>query len=257
MFSIAWLFHLVLVPTEHLPRVLYSIIFIHGLQGDPERTWTYGTPKRSPVPLSRLFHSRSKASPETTNPKAVCFWPDLLAHDFKNTRIATYGYDSRVSNFFGGPANQTDIAGHGRSLLHAIEAFRREQSERPIIFIVHSLGGLVLKDALRRSWQAQDYKADLRTVYASTIAIIFMGTPHRGSPYAPWGKIARNVAVASGFDASDRLLRDLHTDSSVLDLLRDDFSKMLHEDIFDVFTFREAKGLKGVRGLTTKVSAQT
>jgi triacylglycerol esterase/lipase EstA (alpha/beta hydrolase family) len=201
-----------------------------------------------------LFSSKPKSSPETRNPKATCFWPDLLAHDFKNTRIATYGYDSRISNFFRGPANQTDIAGNGRGLLYAIEAFRRNHPERPIIFIVHSLGGLVLKDALRRSWQAHpDNEADLRTVYASTIAIIFMGTPHRGSPYAPWGVIAQNIAVAAGFDANDRIVRALRVDSSILELLREDFAKMLDENMFDVFTFQEANGLKGVQGLNDKV----
>jgi hypothetical protein len=151
------------VPRCHQIYVLQSIIFIRGLQGHPERTWTYRSAKESPSPVLRLFHF--KRSPETKNPKAVCFWPDLLAHDFKNTRIATYGYDSRVSNFFCGPANQTDIAGHGGSLLYATEAFRRNHPQRPIKFIVHSLGGLVLKDALRRSWQARpDNETDLRTV---------------------------------------------------------------------------------------------
>jgi hypothetical protein len=214
----------------------------------------YGKPEGSSGPISRPFQSKLKFSPDIRTSKTNSFWPCLLACDFKNTRIATYGYDSRVSNFFGGAANQTDILGHGRSLLHATEIFRRPCPARPIIFIVHSLGGLVLKDALRRSWQAQDYEADLRTMYVSTTAIIFMGTPHRGSTYAPWGTIARNIAVASGFDASNRILRDLHVDSSILELLREDFAKMLNENKIDVFTFQEAKGLKGVQSLNGKVS---
>lgn len=183
-----------------------------------------------------------------------CFWPeDLLAKDFANTRIATYGYDSKVSNFFGGAADQTTIVGHGRSLLHATEALRRQTPERPIIFVVHSLGGLILKETLRRSWQAQPYEADLRITYDCTTAIVFMGTPHRGSQYAPWGVLARNIAVALGFDASDRILRDLRVDSGILDLLVEDFSKMLKEDKFNVYTFMESKGLKGIRGLDGKV----
>ena len=143
--------------------------------------------------------------------------------------------------------------GLGRSFLNDLEATRRDEPYRPIIFIVHSLGGVVLKEALRRSWRADAYEADLKAVYTSTKAIIFMGTPHRGSDYAPWGIIARNVAVAAGFDANDRLLEDLRADSTMLDLLRDEFGKMLKEEQFRVYTFMEGKGLKGVQGLTGKV----
>lgn len=81
-----------------------------------------------------------------------------------------------------------------------------------------------------------------------------MGTPHRGSPYADWGIIARNIAVASGFDASDKILRDLQVDSGVLEHLREEFGQMLKEERFNVHSFQEAKGLKGMRGLSTKVS---
>jgi alpha-beta hydrolase superfamily lysophospholipase len=41
---------------------------------------------------------------------------------------------------------QLDIFSYGESLLNGLEARRRENPERPLIFIVHSLGGLVLKD---------------------------------------------------------------------------------------------------------------
>lgn len=157
-----------------------------------------------------------------------------------------------ISNFFGGPASQVSIVGHGNSLLTALGGLRTSCPSRPIIFVVHSLGGLVLKEALRQSWQAQAYE-DRRAVYNSTIAVIFMGTPHRGSDYADWGIILRNIAVASGFDASDRNLGDLRGDSPMLEILRSDFGKMLKEERFELYTFQEGKGLKGVRGLTGKV----
>ena len=41
---------------------------------------------------------------------------------------------------------QLDIFPYGESLLNGLEARRREAPERPLIFIVHSLGGLILKD---------------------------------------------------------------------------------------------------------------
>ena len=49
------------------------------------------------------------------------FWPlDLLAEDCVNSRILTWGYDSKVSHFFGGATNQSSIAEHAQNLLSAI-----------------------------------------------------------------------------------------------------------------------------------------
>jgi hypothetical protein len=41
---------------------------------------------------------------------------------------------------------QLDIFSYGESLLTSLDARRRADPERPLIFIVHSLGGLILKD---------------------------------------------------------------------------------------------------------------
>ena len=231
-----------------------SIVFLHGLQGHPKSTWTFGRLQNGKERgmLSKIFHLKPKTA--DTSASTACFWPeDLLSTDFNDVRILTYGYDSHVSHFFEGGASQATILALGRSFLNDLEGIRRDDPARPVIFIVHSLGGLVLKEALRRSWRADASETDLKTVYDSTKAIMFLGTPHRGSDYAPWGIIARNIAVAVGFDANDRLLKDLRADSTMLDLLRDEFGKMLKEESFRVYTFTEGKGLKGVQGLTTKV----
>lgn len=88
------------------------------------------------------------SSNETSN----LFWPkDLLAKDFPNARVLTYGYDSQVTKFFKGPANQSGILAHGESLMRALEVQRRGCRQRPIIFLVHSLGGIILKQVSFRS----------------------------------------------------------------------------------------------------------
>jgi hypothetical protein len=126
-----------------------------------------------------------------------------------------------------------------------------------MIFIAHSLGGLILKEALRQSWAAPDYQHDLKTIYKATRVVIFLGTPHRGSAYANWGLIARDIAISTGFDATATILRDLKIDSVSMEFLRKEFAKMLKEETFDVFTFKEGKGLKGLRSFTAKVSPNT
>lgn len=53
------------------------------------------------------------------------FWPlDLLPDDCGNARILTWGYDSKVSHFFGGATNQSNITAHARNLLHALKIRR-------------------------------------------------------------------------------------------------------------------------------------
>ncbi|KAF5005542.1 hypothetical protein FDECE_8035 [Fusarium decemcellulare] len=244
-----------------------SIVFVHGIQGHPQKTWqTTIAPLTKPRNrLQRLFQpskNEDGASPNnnnTTSINTVCsegaiFWPrDLLSEDCPEARILTYGYDSRVSNFFHGPASQNNIAAHGRSLLHGLELERRDNPKRKIIFIAHSLGGIVLKEALRRSRDANNDDQDLRNIHESTYATIFLGTRHRGSSYAELGLVAQRLVKVVGFDASDELLRNLKPDGSYIELLREEFSKMLEARSFKVYSFQEGMGYKGVQGLSRKV----
>ena len=134
-------------------------MFVHGIQGHPEKTWTYGEKeKESTKPkhgVAKLF-SRKKQPEDAegagSSGTSHLFWPkDLLAKDFPNVRVLTYGYDSQVSKFFKGPANQSGILAHGESLMHALEVQRRGCRQRPILFLVHSLGGIILKQVRIRS----------------------------------------------------------------------------------------------------------
>ncbi|MCJ1481077.1 hypothetical protein MMC06_001233 [Schaereria dolodes] len=64
------------------------------------------------------------------------------------------------------------------------------------------------------------------------------------------------MAIVARFDASNRRVKDLEADSAVLELLRNHFGKMVKEDSFDVYASQKAKGFKGVRGLTGRVSKE-
>ncbi len=152
-----------------------SIIFVHGLGGSPQRTWTKVRKRPPPPSESRKSwtdilkgHGRkqelgvSTAVPEERD----VFWPrDLLPKIVKNARIMTYGYDSRPFRF-GKTVNQNTISEHARNMLNGIQRQRQNfvriyrlnlgfndanviQPNRPLIFVAHCLGGIITKDVLK------------------------------------------------------------------------------------------------------------
>ncbi|KAH6641057.1 hypothetical protein F5144DRAFT_599720 [Chaetomium tenue] len=252
--------------SEGGPAPIADLVFVHGLQGHPEETWMYGKKEKEAKPtkpksrLSKVFTRKRHAEDRFDEPACSVagtppvFWPlELLAKDFSNARVLTYGYDSRISNFFKGPANQSGIVAHGIALMRALEVERRSCRRRPIIFLVHSLGGLILKQALGRSKNALSNQHGLRDVFESTYATIFFGTPHRGSSYANMGVLARDIAVIAGFDARDTILRSLEPDAEILTILSDEFARMLLEGSFKVHSFQEGMGFTGAHILSRKI----
>lgn len=129
-----------------------DIVFVHGLQGHPKKTWTFSHPPSS-VKRWGLF-SRPKSKVTSDAPQSV-FWPcDLLREDLINAdipaRISTYGYGSRVTEFFSGKPSQNNILEIGRNFLMDLAAHRRPTLGKPLMIISHSLGGIIVKDVSQK-----------------------------------------------------------------------------------------------------------
>lgn len=88
----------------------------------------------------------------------------------------------------------------------------------------------------------------LRGIYTSTDAIIFLGTPHRGSRKAEVAEVVRKIVSVSGFDTADQNTRALHVNSSELESIHEFFMKLfdLKDCRLKVLTFQEAKGVVGI-----------
>lgn len=261
------------IPKDASVKVVADIVFVHGLQGHPRTTWETKTHTKAHKSLRERMRNvipgwtkqdHAKQDYEVQGDTKV-FWPaDLLPDDHKDIRILTYGYDSKVTKGFIAPSSKNNIFQHGESLLNAICRSRTGCSDRPIIFVAHSLGGLLVKQALIEA-QKQKKTPSSQALYAHTYAIIFFGTPHRGSDMASWGLVLSNITKAVQIDTNKAILRDLDpsSGSSKLQELRKDFDDILHDrnhgngtNMLRIYTFQEEQGMTGVSGLRSKVIMQ-
>lgn len=87
----------------------------------------------------------------------------------------------------------------------------------------------------------------MKEIVRSTAAIVFMGTPHRGSQtLADFGNDVRRVAsLLLRFDSNDKILVAL-CDGPELELGRSEFRRLWDTYKFHVKTFQEAKALTGL-----------
>lgn len=187
-----------------------DIVIIHGLNGDATKSWT--------------------------NANTKAFWPkDCLPFDLPEARVFTFGYNADAA--FGNTT--ADIVDHAKDLLGSLIDKREEEDEklRPIIFIAHSLGGIVVKQALFLARVESQYS----TICEHTVGIIFFGTPHRGSDKAAYGKILANVASTVMHKPSSKLLSALQSNSDVLARLTSDFRHQLPQ--YQIVSFYERKPL--------------
>ncbi|KAF4993058.1 hypothetical protein FGRMN_6746 [Fusarium graminum] len=117
---------------QNPPQARVDIVFVHGLQGHPEKTWTFKN-ETERVPLSwrerLLLQKRRQRAVGTT----VC-WPyDLLCvhEDFASSRIMTWGYDTKVIREFFGGSDSQNISQHGNNLLVTLQLERRDDLSLP------------------------------------------------------------------------------------------------------------------------------
>jgi pimeloyl-ACP methyl ester carboxylesterase len=187
--------------------VLLDIVFVHGLTGDSSSTWLHSSSERT--------HGRE------------VHWPrDLVKCDVSNARISMFGYDANVASFWGG-ASQNRLSNHAENLLGELTGLREETGteNRYVIFVAHSLGGLVVKKALQLSESSAE--KHLRRLQENTAGILFLGTPHSGSDFAPFAKSVGACLRLIGKRVNTDILDTLRRDSQVLLDVEDWFGQWL------------------------------
>ncbi|KAH1636019.1 hypothetical protein KXW31_002675 [Aspergillus fumigatus] len=185
---------------------LIDLIFVHGLGGGSRKTWS-----------------------KTTS--ASHYWPkEWLPKDpaFKNARVHSFGYDS---DWMKSKDNCLDIYHFARSLLGELSTSPHlHNADTPIIFISHSMGGLVVKKAFLLAKQ----NATDRYLVKRIRAMYFLATPHRGSDSAKLLSNILNIAYSSRAYVSD-----LKRGSDAINLINDEFRR--HSENIDLWSFYETQ----------------
>jgi protein SERAC1 len=184
------------------PDAAVDVCFVHGLNGDRESTWT----------------ADRQSAP----------WPKtLLPSELEDARILVYGYDAHVV-VRKGVAASTRLVDHAANLLNDLTSDRARcgASSRPLIFVAHSLGGLVCKKAILLS--RNNPEPHLRSIFDHTKGVIFMGTPHRGSWLAYWANLSAS-ALGLVKPANRSLLMTLQRDDQLLESIQRNFWAMMRE----------------------------
>ncbi|WP_428306485.1 esterase/lipase family protein [Lacipirellula sp.] len=126
-----------------------DVVFVHGLQGDFQETW--------------------QKDSDSSN-----YWPKWLSDDNPDLGIWSVNYEASSSNWFG---SSMPIQDRATTLLEELRL--RGIGKRPLLFVTHSMGGLVVKqmlnDALTQDNERWEAIAD------NTKGVVFIATPNSGS----------------------------------------------------------------------------
>ncbi|KAF7547618.1 hypothetical protein G7Z17_g7594 [Cylindrodendrum hubeiense] len=189
------------------PEATVDIVLVHGLNGSPDKTWTA---------------------------KNGVFWPlDLLPASLKDVQanIMVYGYNADVySKQNDQSASDNFIHQHAQTLIANLTFHRRSEGtfQNPIIWVAHSLGGILVKKALLYSNDVRaEHHEHYRSIYVSTFGLVFLGTPHTGADGATWGLMLQGMADAilpkKFFESESVLLRTLKKENETLSNINSHF----------------------------------
>lgn len=214
-FNESWMEYLEALVTPDSPDL--DLVFVYGLN-----------------PKGQENHARKTWTSSGDASHTAIFWPQaLLPESVPSARILLFAYNSSVLV----NASNTPVHGHANTLLNRLHNKRRGENEkhRPIIFISHSLGGLLVKQAL--------VEAKLNPLYtcikASTHGLAFFGTPHSGGNRASVADCAAKLCSALTGHGKNSLLQTLEKASLLNEISKDHFRPQIGD--YEVLTFMETR----------------
>jgi len=161
-----------------------DIVFVHGLLGGAAYTWRQSVDCCDKEVEKELSGEKPKGT--CASSFSHCWPKDWLAKDVPKVRMFGVEYSTQLSDWepvhpYETPEERT-ITARARELLTKLEA-ADVGTKRPIVWVTHSMGGLLVKEILRLAEKRQEDDS----ILANSCGVIFYGTPHKGSPLANFG----------------------------------------------------------------------
>ncbi|KAK0131300.1 Protein SERAC1 [Merluccius polli] len=195
-----------------------DVLFVHGLLGAAFKTWR------------QKDCDGSKDEAGSREDYTECWPKSWLAADCPNLRVLSVEYDSHLSDWKAKcPAEnqRKSLAFRSRELLNKLKS--AGVGERPVVWVAHSMGGLLVKKMLLDAADDPDMHGLLR----NTKGIVFYSVPHRGTYMAEYSVNVRYLLFPSVE------VRELCRDSPALCDLNENFLNMAKEREYKVLSFTE------------------
>jgi pimeloyl-ACP methyl ester carboxylesterase len=167
-------------PSEHADNYHLDVVFVHGL-GSDANAWV-NEPFNWPW----------------ANKKPPFNWPDELGRRSQHLNVLIPEYFAPMFK-----SGDTDV--QQQFQMAAIGFLDKLRSKglgiRPIVFIAHSLGGIIVKQALRLAQQSKDANGQHRpdSIFTMTRCVIFLSTPHAGAAIANADAFVERGVRGAGF----------------------------------------------------------
>ncbi len=198
-----------------------DLLFIHGLGGDGLSTWR---------------HDQDNSA----------FWPSWVGIKFPEIGVWSLDYaasPTKWNRFLGWFSRSRHDKGHSMALpdraLQVLDLMvQRGFGQRAIVFVCHSLGGLLTKQILRTSADASEIRE--RAVFTHTRGLLFLATPHAGADLA---------TIADAFRLIFRgtvSIQDLRAHNPYLRQLYDWYRRHSFDAGIRTLTYYETLSIKGV-----------
>ena len=159
-----------------------DLIFVHGIGGGSQTTWAH------------------EGNVEN-------FWPSWIAEEFPELGVWTLGYGTNVSQWKERSMPLSDL---GNQVLE--ELVVDGLGDRPIVFVTHSMGGIVVKQIINHA--RNQGVPRWKKIAEQTQGIAFLATPHSGANIASFAKfvsIVMNTSEQLGeLNQHNARLRELH-----------------------------------------------
>ncbi|PVH70814.1 hypothetical protein DL98DRAFT_521398, partial [Cadophora sp. DSE1049] len=164
-----------------------------------------------------------------SGPEGHLWLRDELPQHVPETRIFLYEYNSTA--VYG--KDRDTFIGKANELLEAIRIERRGTESRPILFLGHSMGGLLIKQALINAHNNPKYT----TIKEATKGLAFFATPHYGGDWmlVSLGGVVAKIAMAVGFQKGDDVLETLKNGSIFSEIMKEHWRHQLLK--YDIISF--------------------